>query len=55
MGDGVQRIRIPAEQWGRVWCALVAAGPVSRVSEEAVYLVTAGNSDCYAARSFLSS
>jgi hypothetical protein len=33
-------IRIPPEQWGQVWRALVAAGPVSRVSAEPVYVVT---------------
>jgi hypothetical protein len=33
-------IRIPSEHWGRVWRALVAVGPVSRVSEEPVYLVS---------------
>ena len=33
-------IRISPEHWGRVWRALVAAGPVSRISEEPVYLVS---------------
>ena len=33
-------IRIPPEHWDRVWRALVAAGPVSRVSDEPVYLVS---------------
>ena len=33
-------IRIPDEHWGQVWRALVAAGPVSRVSTEPVYVVT---------------
>jgi hypothetical protein len=33
-------IRIPAEHWGPVWRALVAKGPVSRISEEPVYLVS---------------
>lgn len=33
-------IRIPPEHWGKVWRALVAAGPVSRISAEPVYLVT---------------
>lgn len=33
-------IRIPRDQWGPVWRALVAAGPISRVSEELIYLVT---------------
>jgi hypothetical protein len=36
----MQKIRIAPENWGRVWRTLVAAGPVSRVSEEPVYLVT---------------
>ena len=39
-GAAVVTIRIPKDDWGRVWRALVAAGPVSRVSEEPVYLVT---------------
>jgi len=34
------KIRIAPENWGRVWRALVAAGPVARVSEEPVYVVT---------------
>jgi hypothetical protein len=33
-------IRIPPEHWDRVWRALVAAGPVSRISQEPVYLVS---------------
>jgi hypothetical protein len=33
-------IRIPSEHWGRVWRALVASGPVSRISQEPVYLVS---------------
>jgi hypothetical protein len=33
-------IRIPPEQWGRVWRVLVASGPVSRISQEPVYLVS---------------
>jgi hypothetical protein len=33
-------IRIPQEHWGKVWRALVAAGPISRLSEEPVYQVT---------------
>lgn len=36
----MQAIRIPQEQWGRVWRELVAAGPVSRLSREPVYLVS---------------
>jgi hypothetical protein len=34
------QIRIPPEHWGKVWRTLVASGPVSRVSEEPVYVVT---------------
>jgi hypothetical protein len=36
----MHRIRIPRKLWGQVWRALVAAGPVSRVSAEPVYVVT---------------
>lgn len=32
-------IRIPHEHWGKVWRALVAAGPVSRMSQELIYHV----------------
>ena len=34
------RIRIAPEHWGHVWRTLVASGPVSRVSDEPVYIVT---------------
>jgi hypothetical protein len=34
------RVRIPPEHWGPVWRTLVASGPISRISEEPVYLVT---------------
>ncbi len=33
-------IRIPPEQWGRVWRVLVASGPISRLSQEPIYLVS---------------
>lgn len=33
-------IRIPEEHWGKVWRALVAAGPISRVSQKPIYLVS---------------
>lgn len=33
-------IRVPESQWGKVWRALVASGPVSRPSQEPVYLVS---------------
>jgi hypothetical protein len=33
-------IRIPQEHWGKVWRALVASGPISRVSPEPIYLVS---------------
>ncbi|HUG91006.1 MAG TPA: hypothetical protein VML55_09245 [Planctomycetaceae bacterium] len=36
----MQAIRISPEAWGRVWRVLVAAGPISRIDEEPVYLVT---------------
>ena len=36
----MHKIKIPAENWGPVWRALVAAGPISRVSEEPVYIVS---------------
>jgi len=32
-------IRIPMEHWGKVWFALVGAGPVSRVSQEPIYVI----------------
>ena len=34
-------IRIPPEHWGRVWRALVASGPLARISQEPVYQVSA--------------
>ena len=34
------QIRIPSEHWGPVWRALVASGPISRLSKEYVYLVS---------------
>jgi hypothetical protein len=36
----MQTIRIPPDQWGRVWRALVASGPISRVSQEPIYVVS---------------
>ena len=36
----MKAIRIPPEQWGKVWRELVAAGPISRLGEEPVYLVS---------------
>jgi hypothetical protein len=33
-------IRIPQDRWAEVWFALVASGPVSRVSQEPVYVVS---------------
>ena len=32
-------IRIRQEHWGKVWRTLVASGPISRVSQEPVYVV----------------
>ncbi len=36
----MQAIRIPSEKWGRVWRVLVASGPITRLSQEPVYLVS---------------
>jgi hypothetical protein len=36
----VPTIRIPQEHWGKVWRALVASGPISRLSDEPVYQVS---------------
>jgi hypothetical protein len=33
-------IRIPEAHWGQVWRALVASGPISRLSQEPIYLVS---------------
>lgn len=33
-------IRIAREHWGKVWFALVSSGPVSRVSQEPIYVVS---------------
>jgi hypothetical protein len=33
-------IRIPATEWGKVWRVLVASGPISRIEQEPVYLVS---------------
>jgi hypothetical protein len=33
-------IRIPADAWGKVWRALIASGPISRISQEPVYIVS---------------
>jgi hypothetical protein len=32
-------IRLPEEHWGEVWGALVATGPIARVSQEPIYFV----------------
>src|SRR5437868_2242024 len=36
----VQAVRIPEEQWGEVWRALVVSGPVSCIGQEPTYLVS---------------
>jgi hypothetical protein len=36
----MQTIRIPPDEWGRVWRALVASGPISRISQEPIYVVS---------------
>jgi hypothetical protein len=33
-------IRIPPEQWGKIWRVLIASGPISRLSQEPIYLVS---------------
>ena len=33
-------IRIPEAHWGKVWRVLVGSGPISRISQEPVYLVS---------------
>jgi hypothetical protein len=33
-------IRIPDAHWGQVWRTLVASGPISRISQEPIYLVS---------------
>jgi hypothetical protein len=33
-------IRIPETKWGEVWRALVASGPISRISQDPVYVVS---------------
>ena len=36
----MQAIRISVESWGQVWRVLVASGPISRIGQEPVYLVS---------------
>jgi hypothetical protein len=36
----VVAIRIPDEHWGKVWRALIASGPISRVSQEPIYIIS---------------
>jgi hypothetical protein len=33
-------IRIPEAHWGKVWRTLVASGPISRISQEPIYVVS---------------
>jgi hypothetical protein len=33
-------IRIPEPHWEKVWRALVASGPISRISQELIYSVS---------------
>ena len=35
----MKAIRIPHERWGEVWRTLIASGPISRLSQEPIYLV----------------
>lgn len=34
------KIRIAPKHWGKFWRMLVASGPITRVSDEPVYVVT---------------
>jgi hypothetical protein len=36
----MHRIRIPKKHWGQVWRTLVAEGPISRIGQDYVYLVS---------------
>jgi hypothetical protein len=36
----VRTIRIPSDHWGKVWRELVASGPISRIGEEPLYVVS---------------
>ena len=36
----MQTIRIPDDQWGKVWRALVASGPISCIGPEPIYVVS---------------
>jgi hypothetical protein len=33
-------IRIPKERWEEVWRTLVASGPITRISQEPIYVVS---------------
>lgn len=33
-------IRIPQEHWGKVWRTLVASGPISRISQQPIYIIS---------------
>jgi hypothetical protein len=33
-------IRIPETKWGEVWRVLVASGPISRISQDPIYVVS---------------
>ena len=35
----MQAIRIPVEQWGKVWRTLIAAGPLSCIGPERIYII----------------
>jgi hypothetical protein len=36
----MQVIRIPDDRWGEVWHALIATGPISRISKDPIYIVS---------------
>jgi hypothetical protein len=36
----MHQIRIPDEHWGLVWRTLIASGPITRISELPIYVVS---------------
>jgi hypothetical protein len=41
LGDqAMPTIRIPDAHWGKVWRVLVASGPISRIDQQPVYIVS---------------
>ena len=50
----MKTIRIPEAEWGKVWRVLVASGPITRLSQDPVYLVSERKFVCCAARNYRS-